>query len=62
VARDGFAALMAGRRQVVAGSVQGKLQVAGARLIPAQVRSAAGQVPGQVRAAVHARMTRPKES
>ena len=62
VARDGFAALMAGRRQVVAGSVQSKLQVAGARLIPAQVRSAAGHVPGQVRAAVHARMTRPKES
>jgi uncharacterized protein len=50
VAKDGFAALMAGKSQVVAGSVKNKAQVAGARLMP-----------DQARAAVHAKMTKPEE-
>ena len=50
VARDGFEALMADKGQVVAGSLKNKIQTAGARLMP-----------DQLRAAVHARMTRPKE-
>jgi short-subunit dehydrogenase len=50
VARDGFEALMAGKSQVVAGSMKNKIQTAGSKLIPEQAR-----------AAVHARMTRPKE-
>jgi short-subunit dehydrogenase len=50
VARDGFEALMADRGQVVAGSLKNKIQTAGARLMP-----------DQLRAAVHARMTRPRE-
>jgi short-subunit dehydrogenase len=50
VAKDGFEALMAGKSQVVAGSVRNKVQVAGAKLMP-----------DQARAAVHARMTKPDE-
>ena len=50
VARDGFEALMAGKSQVVAGSVKNKAQVAAARLMP-----------DQARAAVHAKMTKPEE-
>jgi short-subunit dehydrogenase len=49
VARDGFEALMAGKSQVVAGSLKNKIQTAGARLMP-----------DQARAAIHARMTKPK--
>jgi short-subunit dehydrogenase len=49
VARDGFEALMAGKSQVVAGSLKNKIQTAGARLIP-----------DQARAAIHARMTKPR--
>jgi short-subunit dehydrogenase len=49
VARDGFEALMAGKSQVVAGSVKNKIQTAGARLMPEQAR-----------AAIHARMTKPR--
>jgi short-subunit dehydrogenase len=49
VARDGFAALMAGKSQVVAGSLKNKIQTAGARLMPEQAR-----------AAIHARMTKPR--
>jgi short-subunit dehydrogenase len=48
VARDGFEALMAGKSQVVAGSLKNKIQTAGARLMPEQAR-----------AAIHARMTKP---
>jgi short-subunit dehydrogenase len=48
VARDGFQALMAGKSQVVAGSLKNKIQTAGARLMPEQAR-----------AAIHARMTKP---
>ena len=51
VAKDGFEALMAGKSQVVAGSAQNKVQVAGAKLMP-----------DQARAAVHARMTKPEEN
>jgi uncharacterized protein len=51
VARDGFEALMAGRSQVVAGSVRNKVQVAGAKLMS-----------DQAAAAVHARMTKPEGS
>jgi short-subunit dehydrogenase len=49
VAKDGFEALMAGRSQVVAGSVKNKVQAAAARLMP-----------DQARAATHARMTKPE--
>jgi uncharacterized protein len=49
VARDGFEALMAGKSQVVAGSMKNKIQTAGARLMPEQAR-----------AAIHARMTKPR--
>jgi short-subunit dehydrogenase len=49
VARDGFEALMAGKAQVTGGSVKNKVQVAAAKIMP-----------DQVRAAVHARMTKPK--
>jgi hypothetical protein len=48
VARDGFEALMAGKSQVVAGSMKNKVQVAGAKLMPDQAAAAA-----------HARMTTP---
>jgi uncharacterized protein len=51
VARDGFEALMAGRNQVVAGSIKNKIQAAGTRLLP-----------DRVRAAVHAKMTKPAGS
>ena len=49
VARDGFEALMAGKSQVVTGSLKNKIQTAGARLMP-----------DQARAAIHARMTKPR--
>jgi short-subunit dehydrogenase len=51
VAKDGFEALMAGKSQVVAGSVKNKAQVAAAKLMP-----------DQARAAVHAKMTKPEEN
>jgi short-subunit dehydrogenase len=50
VAKDGFEALMAGKSQVVGGSVKNKLQVAGAKLLP-----------DQARAAVHAKLTKPAD-
>jgi uncharacterized protein len=50
VAKDGFEALMAGKSQVIGGSVKNKAQVAGAKLMP-----------DQARAAVHAKMTKPED-
>jgi short-subunit dehydrogenase len=50
VAKDGFQALMAGKSQVVGGSVKNKAQVAGAKLMP-----------DQARAAVHAKLTKPED-
>jgi uncharacterized protein len=49
VARDGFEALMAGKSQVVAGSVKNKVQAVAAKLLP-----------DQARAATHATMTKPE--
>jgi short-subunit dehydrogenase len=49
VARDGFEALMAGQSQVVGGSAENKVQVAAAKLLP-----------DQVRAATHAKLTKPE--
>ena len=50
VAKDGFEALMAGKSQVIGGSVKNKAQVAGAKLMP-----------DQARAAVHAKLTKPED-
>ena len=49
VARDGFEALMAGKDQVVAGSVKNRLQVAGGKILPDRAKAAA-----------HAQMTKPE--
>lgn len=50
VAQDGFKAMMAGKDHVVGGSLLNKAQMVGARLLPESVK-----------AAVHARMTRPED-
>ena len=50
VAKDGFEALMAGKSQVIGGSVKNKAQVAGAKFMP-----------DQARAAVHAKLTKPED-
>jgi short-subunit dehydrogenase len=49
VAKDGFEALMAGQSQVAGGPAKNKVRAAAAKLMP-----------GQARAAVQARMTRPE--
>ena len=50
VARDGFEALMAGKDHVIAGSAMNKAQMAGARFMSEPMK-----------AAVHARMTKPED-
>jgi short-subunit dehydrogenase len=50
VAADGFAALMAGKDHVVAGSVKNKLQVAGTTVLP-----------DTAKAAIHAKLTAPQK-
>jgi short-subunit dehydrogenase len=50
VARDGFEALMAGKSQVVAGSVKNKIQTAGSKLLSDQAGAAA-----------QAKLTRPRD-
>jgi len=50
VAADGFAALMAGKDHVIAGSVKNKVQVAGAAVLP-----------DTAKAAIHGKLTKPQD-